>query len=124
MLSRNFIRFLHRIDLYDKVATPNDMGQMKPSWNLYAQSVPCLFVRTGSSTGIRITPTIEETDHYYVYFEHDAPVTYGSRIKNVTTRANDEIVNDGCFQVIGIDREISFTGKIQYLQVKVKSVIE
>lgn len=122
--SRNFIRFVHKVDIYEKVTTVNDMNQEKASWNLIYPSVPCLYVRAGSSTGIRIAPTTDESDYYFVYLDHDAPINYGSRLKNVTTRVHDEVVNEEWMQVIQIDKEIAFSGKVQYLQTKVKSVIE
>lgn len=122
--SRNFIRFVHKIDIYDKVSTLNDMGQETASWNLAIQGASCLYVRSGSSTGIRISPTTDESDFYLLYLDHNVPVNYGTRFKNVTTRVGNELINDEWIQIIQLDREIAFSGRIQYLQMKVKSVIE
>ena len=70
---RNFIRFAHKLDMYQRSTTVNDMGQEKASWVIYAQDVPCLYVRNGSSTGIRITPTTDETDFYLIYLKKWVP---------------------------------------------------
>ena len=122
--SRNFVRFVHKVDIYHKVTVTNDMGQEKALWSIAHQDVPCYYVRAGSSTGIRIAPTTEESDYYLVYFNHDAPIDYGTRLKDVRTRVEGELVNSEWIQIVQIDKEFSFSGKVQYLQVKVKSVIE
>lgn len=122
--SRNFIRFVHRVDIYDKVTNVNDMGQKSASWVISDQSVPCLYVRAGSSTGIRIAPTTDEADYYLIYLNHDVNIDYNTRLRNITTKIGGEVINEGWIQIVQIDKEISFTGKVQYLQVKVKSVIE
>ena len=122
--SRNFVRFSHKTDIYEYVALENDMGQRKALWNISYQDVPCLCIKTGSSTNIRITPTVEEADYLMVYFNHDAPINYNTRIKNVRTRIGDEPIYEEWLQVVEISRQIAFSGKVQYLEVKVKSVIE
>jgi len=122
--SRNFIRFVHRVDIYDKVTVTNDMGQKSASWVLSDQSVPCLYVRAGSSTGIRIAPTTDEADYYLVYFDHNVNIDYNSRLRDIRTKIGGEVLSSDWIQVVQIDKEISFTGKVQYLQLKVKSVIE
>lgn len=122
--SRNFIRFAHKADIYDKVTIDNDMGQKKAIWNPSFENVPCLNVKTGPSTSIRFSPTIDEADYYTIYFNHNVQIDYGSRITNIKTRNGDELISDKWFQVIEIDKEISFSGKIQYLEIKIKSVIE
>jgi len=121
---RNFIRMTHKVDIYSKVSIVNDMGQLHATWNLAQQDVRCLYVRAGSSTSIRIEPTTVEADFYFFYFDHDVDISYKTRFKNVRTYIGDELIAPDWIQVNQIDREISFSGKVQYLQVKVKSVIE
>ena len=125
MLSkRNFIRFVHKVDLYTKVSTTNDMGQLHASWNLTERDLRCFYVRARASTDIRIEPSTVETDYYLLYLDHDAPIDYNTRFRNITTYIGDEVITNDWIQVVQIDREISFTGRVQYLQVKVKNVIE
>jgi hypothetical protein len=122
--SRNFIRFVHKVDLYTKVSSTNDMGQLHASWNLFEQDIECFYVRARASTDIRIEPSTVETDYYLIYFNHDAPIDYNTRFKNIRTYVGNEVISNDWIQIIQIDKEISFTGRVQYLQVKVKNVIE
>lgn len=122
--SRNFVRFAHSADIYEYVSVENDMGQKKAIWNISYQKVPCLCIKTGSATNIRITPSVEEADYLMMYFQHDAPINYNTRLKNVTTRVGNESIYEDWLQVVEISRQLSFSGKVQYLEVKTKSVIE
>lgn len=122
--SRNFIRFVHRVDIYNRVTTTNDMGQSSASWTLMDQDVPCLYVRSGSATGIRIAPTTDEADYYLLYLEHDVEIDYNTRFRNIRTRVAGEPITDEWIQIVQINKEIAFSGRVQYLQLKVKSVIE
>lgn len=124
MSSRNFVRLLHKADIYKKTSIKNDMGQMKASWNISAQDVPCLYTPAGSSTGIRISPTSDEADYFFIYFNHNVDIDYSYRIKNISTKIGSEMIDSGWYQIVQINREISFSGKVQYLELKVKSVIE
>ena len=123
MSTKNFIRFLHKADIYTKTSLRNEMGQMKATWNISYQNVPCLYTPAGSSTGIRISPTSDEADYFSIYFNPDVDITYGSRIRNISTKNRGEIIDPNWYQIIQINREISFSGKVQYIQLKVKSVI-
>lgn len=121
---RNFVRFVHKVDVYTKVSTTNDMGQLHATWTLTQQDVRCFYVRARASTDIRIEPSTVETDYYLLYLDHDIDIDYNARFKNIRTYIGDELINDDWIQIVQIDKEVSFSGKIQYLQVKVKNVIE
>lgn len=121
---RSYIRFAHKIDLYTKVSVKNDMGQNKALWNLYTDGQICSYVPSTSSTAIRITPSVEEADYFTIYFPHDAEVNYSTRFKDLRVIVGEDIIESRWMQVIQIDKHISFSGQIQHLQVKLKSVIE
>ena len=123
-LKRSYIRFAHKVDLYTKITTKNDMGQNKAAWNLSVNGQVCSYVPSGSSTAIRITPSVEEADYFTVYFPHDADVNYSTRFKDLRVIVGEEVIESKWMQVIQIDKHISFTGQLQHLQVKLKSVIE
>jgi hypothetical protein len=38
---RSYIRFAHKVDLYTKITTKNDMGQNKAAWNLSVNGQVC-----------------------------------------------------------------------------------
>lgn len=123
-MSRSFMRMIHKVDLYTKGSTTNDTGQKRGSWSLYSQDVKCFFTPSGSSTNIKLNPTMEEADWYTMYFEHDAPVDYGTRLENLTT-FDGEVIYAGPLQVMQIDKHVApMSGKVQYLQLRVKTVIE
>ena len=123
-MSRSFINFSHRVDLYQKGYTVNDTGQRKPSWTLIGSQIKCFFTPSGANTRIRLNPTMEESDTYTMFFPHDIELTYGSRLENIKTW-DGELIYSGPLQIDQIDKQVSqLSGKIQYLQVKVKTVIE
>ena len=121
---RTSLRFTHTIDIYSKTTTENDVGQFFASWTVNQTGQICYFTPSGSAASIRVTPTIEEADYYTIILPHDADIDYGSRIYNVRARGSQELLYDGPFQIWQIDKHVSYSGKVQFLQVKVKTVIE
>jgi hypothetical protein len=124
MLNRGLVRFNNKADIYSELYLTNDMGQKVAYWNLAHQGIKCYYSPGRSSTNIRISPAQTEANFIQLYFNYDAPIDYGLRIKNITTIFGDEVIESDWFQVIQIDKEMSYTGKVQYLGVRAKSVIE
>ena len=120
---RSHKRFLHRVDIYSKTSEENDTGQLKATWTIYQQRVPVSYTPSFSSTSIRNTPTTEESDWYTLIFPHDAAISYGHRLKNLVTM-DGEFIEKEYMQVMEIKKHISYTGKIQFIEVRTKSVIE
>lgn len=123
-LKRSYIRFAHKVDLYTKITTTNDMGQKKAAWNLSVNGQICSYVPSGSSAAIRITPSVEEADYCTVYFPHDADINYSTRFKDLRVIVGEDVIVSRWMQIIQIDKHISFSGQLQHLQVRLKSVIE
>jgi hypothetical protein len=71
-----------------------------------------------------VSPTVEEADYYTIFFPHDADVSYSTRFKNLRTIVGDNIIDSRYMQVIQIDKNVSLSGQVQHIQVKVKTVIE
>ena len=124
MLNRSMMRFTNRVDIYSQTYLTNDMGQKVSKWNLTQEAVKCLFVADRTTTSIRITPNQIEANYFLFYFNYDAPIDYGLRLKNVTNSTRNESIDNSWLQVIQIDKEMSYSGKVQYLSVRAKSVIE
>ena len=124
MLNRSFIRFNNRVDIYSQTYLTNDMGQKVASWNLTEQAIKCLYLADRASAGIRITPNQTEANYFLFYFNYDAPIDYGLRLKNVTNSLRNETIEDSWLQIIQIDKEMSYSGKVQYFSIRAKSVIE
>lgn len=120
---RSSFRFPHKVDIQSKTTTENDMGQQFASWATTYEDVKCSWTPAGSSTSIRNTPTAEEADFFTILFAHDADISYQSRLVDVRDKSGDTIYA-GPLQVVQIDKHLSFSGTVQYIQVKAKSVIE
>lgn len=123
-IKRSHIRFAHKIDVYSKVSVKNDMGQNKALWNLDVDGQMCSYVPSTTSTAIRITPSVEEADYFTIYFPHDAQISYSTRFRDLRVAPSNDIIESRWMQVIQIDKHISFSGQLQHLQVRLKSVIE
>jgi hypothetical protein len=71
-----------------------------------------------------VSPTVEEADYYTIYFPYDADLDYSTRFKNLRTIVGNNIIDSRWLQVIQIDKNVSLSGQVQHIQVKVKTVIE
>jgi hypothetical protein len=125
-LKRSFARMQHRCDIESKQYVVNDTGQRKAEWVAVKLDERCGATPAGSKVTQRVTPTSENMEWLTVMFPYDSPISYESRIPNIRSQYGgaEEIAFDGPFQVHQIDRTVSFTGRVQYLLVTLKSVIE
>jgi hypothetical protein len=115
----------HRVDIYEKDTVENDTGQLMADWILSISEQRCFFTPAGAAASIRISPTMEEADYLTMIFPHDCPISYGTRLYNLKSGTGDEVYYEGPLQVVQIDKHVSpVTQKVQFLQVKVKTVIE
>lgn len=122
--SRSHITFPHKIDIYNRVSIRNDMGQEQASWNLQTEYQKCSYVPSASSTAIRMSPTIEEADYFTIYFPHNTDISYTTRLKNLRVGVGNEMIDSRWLQIMQIDRHVGFSGRVQHIQVRVKTVIE
>lgn len=113
----------HRVTILKRSTANNDMGQRKATWAVDVENVPCFSTPSGASASIRTQPTVEQSDYLTIYLPHDTDIQYTSRLRNIQTVSGDVIYSND-YQVIQIDKQISFTGKVQYLQITAKSVVE
>jgi hypothetical protein len=120
---RSFIRFVHKCDVYNKTTTTNDTGQKRPLWVPVATNVDCAMTPSGASPEIRSQPTQEEADFLTVQFPHDAPIDYTVRVYNLRTKTG-ELIYAGPFMVNKVDKPVSFTGKVQFIDAILKLVTE
>lgn len=121
---RDFIRMQHKIDIYSKSTVANDMGQHKATWTLKKTGQRIGYTPATRSTAIRIAPSIEQADFYTFYFPHNVGLNYNCRLKNLRSFIKNEVVDPGWFEIIQISQAISFSGRIMYLQVTAKNVVE
>jgi len=119
-MSRSWLSFKHRADLYDKSVASSSSGQRIASWAKSGESI-CLY--SMGRTTIRVSPTTEETDMDTLYFPHDAGITYETRIYNIRDLYGNTI-KAGPLEVTSIQIATGFSGKPNHLQVRVETVIE
>lgn len=122
---RSNIRFLHTVDIYEKITTENDTGQLFSTWTVVEQDKPCFYTPSGAATSIRVSPTAEEAEYYTILLPHDSDINYTSRLYNVKDRLTGEVIDAGPLQVWQINKHVStFSGRVQFLSIKSKTVIE
>ena len=119
-MSRSWIAFKHRADVYAKSVAASSSGQKVASWAKTGET-NCLY--SMGRTNIRISPTTEETDIDTLYFPHDAGIEYETRIYNVRDLYGNTI-KAGPLEVVSIQIATGFYGKPNHLQVRVETVIE
>jgi len=119
-MSRSWLAFKHRADIYSKSVASSSSGQRLASWAKTGETV-CIF--SMGRTNIRIVPTTEETDIDTLYFPHDAGITYDTRIYNVRDLYGNT-VRAGPLEVISIQIATGWSGKPNHLQVRVENVTE
>jgi hypothetical protein len=123
-MSRFFIRYTHKVDLYSKTTQENYTGQSVPTWSLTGSGVKCGYTPSITMTHIRNVPTFEEEDYIQLFFNYDVDVNYDMIVRNIRTRSGEPI-QPGPYEVVMINKHVSgLSGKVIYQQVRVKSMIE
>jgi len=113
----------NQCDIQTKIIRTNDTGQRVAIWSTETPNQRCGLAPAGSAASIRVAPTTEQADYITLFFPHNTKLNYQSRIVNVRSRGG-ELVYEGPFEVRQIDKPISMSGKVTYLNVIAKSVIE
>ena len=121
---RNFIRKVHVADIYDKTIAEQPSGQKKATWVSSYQDVKCMATPTGASAKNRVGPTAEQRDFLTVFFDHNVSISSGSRVYNIRTSVGNDVVYAGPYEVDTITKHVTFSGKVDYIVVILKSVIE
>lgn len=129
MIRRTFFRSPHTCDIQNKITYTNSTGQRMADWATSQEDVPCSLVPAGTRSSLRVTPTTEERDWITMTFPHDCVLSYNSRVINIRhkfqkTGKVEYLYPGTTFEVAQIDRPVGYTGRVLYLNVHLKSVIE
>ena len=116
-----YITFRHKADIYAQTRIVSNSGQKKATWQIETSSQKCDFLPKYSN--IRIRPTQEDMDTITMYFPSEAILTTDKRVYNIVDRFNQTIDN-GPFEIVGIDRETGFTGALHHYVCRLKRVVE
>jgi hypothetical protein len=117
----NYMRLVHKADIYEKSTTRNAAGQAKATWASETADVKCYFVPRFAET--RVQPTYEQWERINIFFNADAGVDYNKRIYNIRDRVGN-VIEAGPLEVISVIKQSGFSGKVRHVMVTVQRVIE
>jgi hypothetical protein len=122
MSAKTYLRFVHKIDVYEKITSNNAAGQKTITFNK-AATIPAVFQSQRSER--RIEPYIDNIDQYEFYISHqDAQyITYNNRIQNVTDRAG-VVLESGPLEIISIRKYMGYKGKLHHYLITTRRVVE
>lgn len=122
MSAKTYLRFVHKIDVYQRTTSTNAAGQKTTTFSKSA-TVPAVFQAKRSER--RIEPYIDNIDEYEFYISHqDAEyITYNNRIQNVRDR-NGNVLEAGPLEIISIRKYMGFKGSLHHLLIVTRRVVE
>ena len=122
MSAKTFLRFYHKIDIYDKTITVNNAGQKTIAFSK-AATIPAVFQSNSSER--RIAPYIENIDDYqfYVSYQDSAYISYDNRILNVQDRYGN-VLEAGPLEITNIEKKMGFGGRLHHIFVTARKVAE
>jgi len=117
-----FIKLPHKIDIYTKTITTSVAGQRTV---VYTKSSTIKAFFQPISSERRISPYIDNIDECQFYISHKdaSKITYENRIQNIVDRYNN-VIYSGPLEIVNIVKQPGFNGKIRFLQVVGRVVVE
>ena len=122
MSAKTYLRFVHKIDVYERTTSTNSAGQRTITFAKSA-TVPAVFQAKRSER--RIEPYVENIDEYEFYISHqDAQyINYNNRIQNVRDRYGN-VLEAGPLEIISIRKYMGFKGSLHHLLIVTRRVVE
>lgn len=122
MSAKTHLRFVHKIDIYNKITSTNAAGQKTITFNKTA-TIPAIFQAQKSER--RIEPYIDNIDQYEFYVSHqDARyVSYNNRIQNVVDRYGN-VIEAGPLEIISIKKYMGYKGRLHHYLITARRVVE
>lgn len=122
MSAKTHLRFVHKIDIYNKITSTNAAGQKTITFNKTA-TIPAIFQAQKSER--RIEPYIDNIDQYEFYISHqDARyVSYNNRIQNVVDRYGN-VIEAGPLEIISIKKYMGYKGRLHHYLITARRVVE
>jgi hypothetical protein len=122
MSAKTFLRFVHKIDVYQKTTSNNAAGQKTITFSK-AATIPAIFQAQKSER--RIEPYIDNIDQYefYVSYQDAQYITYSNRIQNVIDRAGN-VLEAGPLEIISIKKYMGYKGKLHHFLITTRRVVE
>lgn len=122
MSNGTFIIFPHKMDIYTKTITTSAAGQRTVS---YAKTKTIKTFFQPISSERRVSPYIDNIDEYqfFVSFRDSSYISYENRIQNIIDK-NGTVIYSAPLEIINIVKQPGISGKINYLQVVARVVVE
>ena len=122
MSAKTYLRFVHKIDVYQKTTSNNAAGQKTITFSK-AATIPAIFQAQKSER--RIEPYIDNIDQYefYISYQDSQFITYNNRIQNVVDRAGN-VLETGPVEIISIKKYMGYKGKLHLFLITTRRVVE
>jgi hypothetical protein len=122
MAAKTYLRFVHTVDVYQKISDTNAAGQKTITFTKTA-TIPASY-QSGVSER-RIEPYIENIEEYkfYISYQDSGFISYNNRILNVKDRYGN-VIETGPLEIISIRKQMGFGGRLHHLIVGARRVVE
>jgi hypothetical protein len=122
MAAKTYLRFVHTVDIYQKIIDVNAAGQKTITFTKSA-TIPASY-QSGVSER-RIEPYIQNIEEYkfYISYQDAGYVTYNNRILNVKDR-NGNVIETGPLEITSIRKQMGFGGRLHHLILGARRVVE
>lgn len=117
-----FLKLPHKMDIYTKTITTSVAGQRTVTYTK-SSTIRTFFQPIASER--RVSPYVDNIDEcqFYVSYKDASKITYDNRIQNIIDRFGN-VVYAGPFEIVNIVKQPGFNGKIRFLQVVGRVVVE
>ena len=122
MAAKTYLRFVHTVDVYQKISDTNAAGQKTITFTKTA-TIPASY-QSGVSER-RIEPYIENIEEYkfYISYQDSNYISYNNRILNVKDRQGN-VLESGPLEIISIRKQMGFGGRLHHIIVGARRVVE
>jgi hypothetical protein len=122
MASGTLLKLPHKIDVYTKSTTISVAGQRTVVYTK-AATIKAFFQPINSER--RVSPYIDNIDEYqfFISYKDSSYISYENRIQNIVDRSGS-VIYSAPLEIINIVKQPGITGKINYIQVMARVVVE
>jgi hypothetical protein len=122
MANGTFIIFPHKMDIYTKTITTSAAGQRTVAYSK-SKTIKTFFQPISSER--RVSPYIDNIDEYQFFVSNrdSSYISYENRIQNIVDK-NGRVIYSTPLEIINIVKQPGISGKINYLQIIARVVVE
>jgi hypothetical protein len=122
MANGTFIIFPHKMDIYTKTIITSAAGQRTVAYSK-SKTIKTFFQPISSER--RVSPYIDNIDEYQFFVSNrdSSYISYENRIQNIVDK-NGRVIYSTPLEIINIVKQPGISGKINYLQIIARVVVE